>query len=494
MIMKNKYLYIILIVLGLVCSCTNDDEETPDTTGLTVSVNPATNQANPTGADSIEFTVVFSEAIDPTSFTANDIKLDNTTGTVTTDPSSTDNITWAFTVTGMTNGDTVSAALRAGKVSNTKGDTNKASFFTIKTVTFSRVRVTIDQEINQRDPTNIASAKFTVVFSEAIDPATFTANDITLNGTTGTITTEPTSTDNITWNFTVTNMTDLDAVVATINENTIMTANGIINEASTSTDNTVMYDSTLVFTVEVTIDQAASQADPTDIDAIEFTVVFSEAIDPTTFTANDITLSGTTGTVTTGPTSVDNIIWNFTVTGMTEVDKVTATLAADIASNIFGTSNEVSTSTDNEVRYTTDTACGVNAYVWDGVLSHDAGATNQFPAGDSFDVTSTVTSCGELSISSTVVTAFSDLDVAIFNFCIAGVQTINLVLTPDFDGATTGTIAVARQAYENCSSFSIYEVAGGGTYDETTGIITLALTPFFDGFPGGNTNIILSTK
>ncbi|AUP80179.1 hypothetical protein [Flavivirga eckloniae] len=492
--MNNKYLCIILIVLGLLGSCTNDDDGAPNAPKvLTVSVSPAANQENPTDVDSAEFTVVFSEAIDPTTFTADVINLNNTTGTVSTGPSSTDNITWSFIVTGMTNGDAVAASIPAGVVTNMAGDSNKASFFTNKTVTFSKVAISIDQATNQRDPTNIDSAEFTVVFSEAIDPATFTVDDITISGTTGTITTGPTSTDNITWNFIVTGMTDNDIVVATIDEDTVTTVDGTINEASTSTDNMITYDSTLIFTVEVTIDQAASQADPTDIDSIEFTVVFNEAIDAATFTADDITLSGTTGTVTTGPTSTDNIAWSFTVTGMTELDKVTATLAANTVANSVGTANEASTSTDNEVRYTTDLACGVNAYVWDGTLSNDAGATNQFPSGDPFDVTGTVTSCGALTISSTVEVDYVDLDVSLF-FCEAGVQTLDLVLTPDSDGATNGTVTVVRQTYENCSSFSTLEVEGGGTYDETTGIITLTVIQFFDGFSGDPVTIIISTK
>ncbi len=47
------------------------------------------------------------------------------------------------------------------------------------------------------------------------------------------------------------------------------------NSASTSSDNSVIYD---VTSPTVTINRADSQADPTNLSPINFTVVFSEAV------------------------------------------------------------------------------------------------------------------------------------------------------------------------------------------------------------------------
>ena len=106
-------------------------------------------------------------------------------------------------------------------------------------------------------------------------------------------------------------------------------------------------------TLNVAINQANGQADPTNVDSADYEVVFSEAIDPSTFTAAEITLTGTSGTVTTGPTTTDNITWTFQVTGMTDGDTVAATILASAVQTSAGGYNDASTSTDNEVTYDT---------------------------------------------------------------------------------------------------------------------------------------------
>ncbi len=104
----------------------------------------------------------------------------------------------------------------------------------------------------------------------------------------------------------------------------------------------------------VVINQATSQADPTTVDSATFSVVFDEPIDTATFTAADITLSGTTGTVTSGPTQVtpnNGTSFEFIVTGMTASDTVTATIAAWVVADPAGNLNNASTSTDNQVTF-----------------------------------------------------------------------------------------------------------------------------------------------
>jgi hypothetical protein len=49
---------------------------------------------------------------------------------------------------------------------------------------------------------------------------------------------------------------------------------------------------------EVTINQGSSQSDPTLIDSITYSVIFNEPISPATFIASDISIAGTSGTVT----------------------------------------------------------------------------------------------------------------------------------------------------------------------------------------------------
>jgi hypothetical protein len=206
---------------------------------------------------------------------------------------------------------------------------------------------TINQAVGQVDPTPSNPINFTVVFSEAINPVTFTAADITLTGTgTATVGT-PTTSNNITWNVPVT-ATASGTIIASLSANKVTDVAGNNNTAATFTDRTVTYDNV---PPTATINQAVGQGDPTAANPINFTVVFSEAINPTTFTASDIVLSGT-GTATVGtPTTSNNITWNIPVTG-TAIGTIIASLPASSITDLAGNSNAVAaTFTDRTVTY-----------------------------------------------------------------------------------------------------------------------------------------------
>mgnify|MGYP005620631597 CR=1 FL=1 len=105
---------------------------------------------------------------------------------------------------------------------------------------------------------------------------------------------------------------------------------------------------------EVTVNQAPGQDDPTVVDSATFQVIFNEAINVSTFTSSDITLSGTSGSITSGPTEVspfNGTTFQFTVTGMTLWDTVTATIPAWGIEDLAGNLNKASSSIDNQVTY-----------------------------------------------------------------------------------------------------------------------------------------------
>lgn len=105
----------------------------------------------------------------------------------------------------------------------------------------------------------------------------------------------------------------------------------------------------------VTVNQASGQADPTNASPIDFTVVFNESIDTTTFTAADMTLGGTApGTLSAVITEIapnDGTTFNIAVSGMTGSGTVTASIAANTVQDPLGNNNTASTSTDNSVTY-----------------------------------------------------------------------------------------------------------------------------------------------
>ncbi|HVQ40051.1 MAG TPA: choice-of-anchor Q domain-containing protein, partial [Pyrinomonadaceae bacterium] len=99
----------------------------------------------------------------------------------------------------------------------------------------------------------------------------------------------------------------------------------------------------------VTINQALTQADPTNVSPVNFTVVFSEAV--SNFATGDVTLSGTAGATTANVTGSDTT-YNVAVSGMTANGTIVATIAAGKATDASGNPNAASTSTDNTVTFT----------------------------------------------------------------------------------------------------------------------------------------------
>jgi hypothetical protein len=205
-------------------------------------------------------------------------------------------------------------------------------------------KVTINQAVGQADPTNASPINFTVVFDESVND--FATGDVTLSGTANATTAVVTG-SGTTYNVAVSGMANDGTVIATIAAAVAHDAAGNGNDASSSTDNTVTYD---VTPPKVTINQAATQADPTNASPINFTVVFDESVND--FATGDVTLSGTAN-ATTATVTGSGTTYNVAVSGMTGDGTVIATVAAGKAHDAAGNGNLASTSTDNTVTYDT---------------------------------------------------------------------------------------------------------------------------------------------
>jgi len=100
----------------------------------------------------------------------------------------------------------------------------------------------------------------------------------------------------------------------------------------------------------VTIEQAAGQADPGDVEPVLFTAVFSEPL--ADFATGDVTLSGTAEATTATVTEVapnNGTTYQIAVTGAPHNGIIIASIAAGKAHDAAGNPNDASTSTDNEV-------------------------------------------------------------------------------------------------------------------------------------------------
>jgi len=322
----------------------------------TVTINQAAGQNDPTNTSPIRFTATFSQPV--TGFDGSDVNLSGsagaTTAVVTGGPS-----TYTVSVSGMANDGTVIASIPAGAAMNAFGDASTASTSTDNTVTYDTTgpSVTINQAATQNDPANTSPIHFTVHFSQAVTD--FDSVDVMLSGTAG-ATTAVVSGSGQDYDVAVSGMTSDGTVIASVPAGGSHDAAGNANTASTSTDNTVTYDTTVP---TVTINQAATQTDPTSTAPIAFTVVFSEPVSG--FGNGSMTINGTTGVGCSNPSagyaggtlganvydSGDHKTYTVKVNGMTTTGNVVAAIAANRAQDAAGNNNLASTSTDNCVTW-----------------------------------------------------------------------------------------------------------------------------------------------
>jgi uncharacterized repeat protein (TIGR01451 family) len=147
--------------------------------------------------------------------------------------------------------------------------------------------------------------------------------------------------------FTASAMVSISAT-GTVSNTATVTAPGGVTDPTPGNNSATDSDSA-VPPVDVTINQASGQADPTNASPINFTAVFASPV--TDFDdASDVTLTGTAGAttinITGGPTT-----YNVAVSGMTGDGTVSATIAAGVATGSLGEPNAASSSGDNTVTY-----------------------------------------------------------------------------------------------------------------------------------------------
>ncbi len=331
-----------------------DEDYLVDTISPTVTVNQASSQPDPAAGPPVDFTVVFSEPIDPAMFTTTDI---HQTGTISGSQiswsilDSGDHQTFTLAAATIAGNGTLQPSIPPGSVQDLAGNENDASSSTDSTVEYTDTippSVTVNQAAGQSDYTNVLPIHFTVVFSEPIVASIFTTSDITQTGTASGINWILTdSGDHKTFTLSATAVNSAGTVVPFIDANRVIDFVGNNNLASTSTDNVVVYDTAAP---TVTVNQAAGQRDPATSLPIRFTVVFSEGIDASTFTVDDITQSGSAVVTAWGITdSGDHSTFTLSALGLSKNGTVTPSIATGKIMDLAGNSNRASTSTDNTV-------------------------------------------------------------------------------------------------------------------------------------------------
>jgi hypothetical protein len=222
------------------------------------------------------------------------------------------------------------------------------SLFVPATALAAGPSVTVTAAAGQANPTNGSPINFTVVFSDLVHG--FTAGDVVIGGSAGGTKTVTVTGGNKIFNVAVTGMTTYGYVTVSVPAGVAFNVLAEPNLAGTIGGYGVFWWPGPF----VTVNQAAGQADPTNMSPINFTVVFGEPV--VGFAAGDAIIEGSAGgtktaTVTGGPAT-----YNVAVTGMTTGGVVRMRLLAGAASNQAGQPNlpSTNTSTDDAVTWAPD--------------------------------------------------------------------------------------------------------------------------------------------
>ncbi len=314
----------------------------------TVTINQAAGQADPTNGTSMNFTVVFSAPV--TGFTTDDLVFSGTaigTPSVLITPLGelgiTYNTTYNVALAGLRNG-TVIATVVDGAATDIHDRASKASTSTDNTITHDNVRPTValTHDVNQADPTSDAELSFKAVFSEPVTD--FTAAKVIVGGTSGGSIKAITHNGNNNYTILVSGMTNSGVVTLTITDSSVHDVVGNGNEVTVSASvNYALPEPT------VTINQASTQADPTNQSQIHFTVVFNVPV--TGFTGADVNLSGTAPGARVVDVTGSGTTYDVVIGGMTASGTVTVAIPAGVAYNADGIENKASTGTDRTVTY-----------------------------------------------------------------------------------------------------------------------------------------------
>jgi hypothetical protein len=309
------------------------------------SINRKTPATALTNATSLTFAVTFSENV--TGVDINDFALATTGGVVGSinSVSASSGTTIDVTVTGVTGNGTIGLNLAAAPTINDNAGNALTGPFTGQTYTIDQILPTVTSIVRKTPSnalTNATSLVYTVTFSEAIAPASFTDADLTktLSGVTVGTATIATTGNPAVFDVTLPSVSGngtvrIDILAAAV---ILDLAGNDINTSFTTGD---------VYTIDQILPTVSSivrksPSNPTNASAVTFTVTFSEAIDNTTVNAADFTLTtsgittgGVTGISQTSANIFDITISSITGTGTLRLDLLPAATILDLAGNDY---------------------------------------------------------------------------------------------------------------------------------------------------------------
>ena len=292
----------------------------PDTTAPGVSISVPSGVQN--GA--FDVTITFTEAV--SDFVQSDLSLAGSTATasVTRWSANADNTIFTATITPTTSGE-VTLNIAADVATDAAGNPNTAT-------TTQTISVDVDAPgVSISVPSSVQTGVFdvTITFTEAVSD--FVQSDLSLTGTASASITAWNTTDNTTYTATITPTTSGDVTLG-VAANVATDAANNPNTAATSQTVTVDIDKPSV-TINV----------PSGVQtgAFNVTITFTETVSG--FTQSDVSLSGSTASITSWSANSNNTVYTATITP-TASGTVTVSVAANVATDAAGNPNTAATS------------------------------------------------------------------------------------------------------------------------------------------------------
>ena len=384
---------------------------------LSVTINQATGQADPTNSSTVNFTAVFSKSV--TDFATGDVTLSGTASGETTAVVTGSGTTYNVAVSGMSSDGTIIANIAPGKANDAANTVNTASTSTDNTVTYDTVGPSVTLASTAPNPTKTSPFVVTATFSEAV--TNFLMGEIAVvNGSAGSLAGGPSI-----YTFNVTPGGQGEVIVS-IGENVAQDAAGNGNVASSPLSRT--YDS-----VAPTVTLTSTAPNPTKTSSFGVTATFSEAV--TNFWVGEIAVvNGSAGSLAGGPS-----IYTFNVTpgGQGEVTvSIGENVAQDAAGNGNVAASPLSRTYDSVAPTVTLTSTAPNPT-----------KTSPIPFTATFNEAVTDFVVGDITVSNGTIGNFIAVSGTVYTFNVTptgeGVVTVNIASGVAQDAAGNGNVAAS---------------------------------------------------
>ncbi len=430
---------------------------TIDTVPLTVSVS--TTVGEDTNLATIPFTATFNKAVED--FELSDITITGTAngGTLAaSDFETVDARTYTFNVAGISSVGTVTASIAAGVTTDSAGNSNIAS--APVTVTIDTVPLTVSVSTTADSLTNVDTIPFTATFNKDVED--FDLRDITVTGTANNgnpVASNLLGTGSV-YTFDVVRGSSDGTIIVSIAADVATDVAGNRNGASPSPV-TVTID-----TVPLTVSVSTTVGEDTNLATIQFTATFNKAVED--FIREDITITGTANGGTLAASdfeTVDARTYTFNVAGISSDGTVTASIAADLATDIAGNSNTASA----PVTVTIDTVpltVSVSTTVGEDTNLATIPFTATFNKAVEDFIREDITITGTANGGTLAASDFETVDARTYTFNVAGISS---------DGTVTASIAadLATDDAGNSNTASAPVTVTVDTFDPTVSITPL---------------------